>query len=1430
MAKTVNEIWNDFTVESDSFVKKITADPKTNTITFTVSCESFDSSYHDLLYTFLSDKYNSFTVELNIEYHQKEFDREAFMCIVSRLKGDGMPLNGFFDDCDFELSGDSVFLHLYHGGTGLLEKCGFEAEFLRIAYEFFGKRYALSMTVEEVKTEHNAQNSIDYSSEMPVMPAKKQKESASNKKPRTKKLSYDGCDKLQLADDDCEIILGQAPSLDSIKDLKDVVSETGRFTVWGEVFSVAETDTRTGTKIITVSITDYTGSIDIKGFQKPKEVSPLAKLCKGDCIVVDGDIAFDRFSSDYLMSARNIIKVNRIKKADTSEKKRVELHCHTNMSSMDGVSSAGDIIATAYRYGHRAVAITDHGVVQSYPDAAVAYNKIKSKSPDADFKVIYGVECYYVDDSAGVVIGKSNSPVDGEIVAFDIETTGLSANSDRITEIGAALLRNGEIADTFCTFVNPERPIPSNVVEITGITDDMVNDAPDEKTALTLFFEFVGDRPLIAHNASFDTSFISASQKRTGIEHEICCVDTLALTQAIYPDLKKYTLDAVASHLKLPKFNHHRASDDASVAALIYSSCIVAMKDRGADTISKLNTSMGGRDYRHAHAYHMILLVRNKTGLKNLYELISKSHLNYFYRKPRIPLSELVKYREGLLIGSACEAGEVFRAVAEGLPWSDILKIADKYDYFEIQPLGNNRFMVRNGTAADDNALIEYNKTIIKLANKLGKPVVATGDVHFLNEEDAVYREILLAGQHFEDSDSQAPLFFRTTQEMLDEFDYLDPEQAKEIVITNTNKIADMIEDGIKPIPDGTFTPTIDGAEETLTEIANAEIFRRYGDNPPEIVLQRLDKELTSIIKHGFAVLYVIAQKLVHKSMSDGYYVGSRGSVGSSFVANLIGVSEVNPLPAHYLCTKCHHFELISDAGSGYDVGDKECPVCHEMMHGDGHDIPFETFLGFNGDKSPDIDLNFSSEYQSRAHRYTEELFGRDKVFKAGTISALKDKTAYGFVRKYLEEKGITLNKAEENRLTVGCTDVKRTTGQHPGGMVVVPKGYDITDFTPVQHPADSVDGDVITTHFDFNSMHDTLLKLDELGHEVPTMYHYFEEMSDIKITDIPMNDMNVYKLFTSIEPLGISPEDVDYRIGTLGVPEMGTSFVENLLLEAQPQCFSDLLQISGLSHGTGVWKGNAQDLIKNKTCTISNVIGTRDSIMVYLIKMGVDPSLAFNVMEFTRKGKAVEKMTDEIKDKLMSCGVQQWYIDSCKAIQYMFPKAHAAAYVTAAIRIAWFKLYKPLVYYATYFTVRCSDIDVEAALGGIGSANKKLKELKSKMTEAGKKNAKDEDTYSALQMTCEMLARGYSFLPVDIKKSDATRYAIEDGKIRLPFVAIKGIGINAAHSLQEAGKGDYISAEEMLGQQGVTQSLLDLLDRYGALGSLPKTSQISLF
>ncbi|MCL2446140.1 MAG: PolC-type DNA polymerase III [Oscillospiraceae bacterium] len=1211
----------------------------------------------------------------------------------------------------------------------------------------------------------------------------------------------------------------------------------GMITVAGELFGLRDNKTRDGkNKIITFNLTDFTGSVACKLFEKAEHADDLlSKLKNGACYLLRGPVEFDQFSKCDVLRPKSIATAKAVIPEDTAEQKRVELHLHTNMSEMDAMNDPAELIARAAAWGHKAVAITDHGVAQAFPAAAKAGEK-------HGIKVILGMEAYYIDDMPqAVMFGSTASggagarsategasiPCNHEFVVFDVETTGLNAQRDRVIEIGAVKFAGGEVLGKFQTFIDPKRSLPPRITELTGITQDMLVGAPDEWDAALAFAEFCGEGAVLAaHNASFDMGFMRALYQRHGGSFNYPCVDTLTLAQMLL-ELKNYRLNTVAEHFRLGAFNHHRADDDARVTARILQELLSIAQEKYpncADDLAWLNGNVRVAA-KIPRPMHMTMLVQNTTGLKNLYQLISKSHTEHFFRRPRVPRSVLAKHREGLLLGSACEAGELFQAMLRGAENEQLLHIAAQYDFLEIMPRAHNAFL-----KLPDEELCELNRRIIHLGDALGKPVCATGDVHFLDPKDAVYREILQTAQGFDDAAKQAPLYLHTTQDMLKEFDYLGEDAALEVVVTNPNKIADMCEN-VQPIPKGTYTPEIAGSDDALRNICTERMQQAYGNPLPEAVAARLEKELAAIIKHNFAVLYMIAQKLVKHSNDNGYKVGSRGSVGSSFAAYAAGISEVNPLAPHYLCKQCQHSEffLQGEVGSGFDLPSKTCPHCDINMQRDGHDIPFETFLGFDGDKTPDIDLNFSGEWQFYAHRYTEELFGETHVFKAGTISTLAEKTAFGYVKKYVELTGKDLPQAEMERLARGCEGVKRTSGQHPGGMVVIPAHMVAEDFTPVQYPAnDAAKGK--TTHLDFHSLHDTILKLDNLGHDVPTIYKYLEDLTGIDIEQADVCDPRLYELFTTPAPLGVTAQEIDCPTGTLSLPEMGTPFVLGMLGEAQPKCFSDLLQISGLSHGTDVWLGNAQELIKAGTCTIGEVIGTRDNIMVYLMHKGVQPKMAFAITEIVRKGLARFKLTDEHINAMKDCGVEDWYIDSCMKIKYMFPKAHAAAYVMAAVRLAWYKVYHPLQYYAAYLTVRGEDIDTRAVLQGKAAVLAKIREIRGK-EQRREATPKERSTIPMLQVLNEMLARGVEILPVDIYLSDATRYLIEDGKIRLPFAALEGCGDVAATQLAAArDDGEYLSKDEFKRRTKVAAPVFVLLEELGAFSGMSQSEQMSLF
>lgn len=1365
--------------------------------------------------------------------------------------------NGFLNDAVVDISGGKVSVNLTDGAS-VLNGAGADRFVCNYISEHFGLNYSCTISgdagvnitdPEYIKKQADGVN-------VPIIT-----ESDGPKKP------VKAFDDLPISVTNSKVLYGMKIKSRPVP-ISSVTTDAGTVTVWGSVFDSDIRETKDGrNNIFKFCISDKTDTYTVKLFASKEESKTLASSLKDEIVLmVRGRVEYDSYIKTFCINAGHIMTVELMEETDEAPEKRVELHLHTNMSQMDGLTSAGKLVKRAAKWGHKAIAITDHGVVQAFPDAYAA-------SKETGIKVIYGMEGYYVDDSVTAVVGGDKMPIDGTFTVFDIETTGLRTGYDRIIEIGAVRITDGVESASFRTFVDPERKIPASIVELTGIDDSMVAGAPKEEQAVRDFLKFAEGSVLVAHNATFDTDTIKATCARHGIGYNLTHIDTLLLSQELcdYDKIKTFKLDHVANYFKLPKFDHHRADEDARILSMIFAKLVELMKGRGITAVEQINDVIKP-DPCKLRSYHIILLAKNTLGLKNLYKLISYSNLSCFRKNPRIPLSVLQQYREGILVGSACEAGQLYQAVLSGKDRETQLKYAAINDYLEIQPNGNNAFMLRDGTLASEEELNDINRQIIALADELKIPVVATGDVHFIDESDKIYREILMTTMGFSDADRQAPLYFRTTDNMLNEFSWLGEEKAKEIVVTNPGRIADMCE-RIQPVPNGVFTPDVPGSDTDLRRICNERMEAYYGAPLPQYIRERLDKELDSIISHGFAPLYMIAQKLVANSMENGYYVGSRGSVGSSFVAFASGISEVNPLAPHYLCPKCKksEFYLKGEYGSGFDMPPRECPDCHVPMLRDGHDIPFETFLGFYGDKQPDIDLNFASEYQFRAHRYTETLFAPGHVFKAGTIGTIADKTAFGFVKKWIEENlkkfcdkagnprtDLTaeelekkryfenMSEPEKKRLSMGCVGVKRTTGQHPGGMVVVPNVYEAQDFTPIQHPADDPDSIHKTTHFDFHFLHDTILKLDNLGHEVPTMYHHLEKLTGTSVMDADVCDPKLYELLTSPEPLGVTAEDIDCPTGTLSLPELGTPFVLGMLTEAKPKNFSDMLQISGLSHGTDVWLGNAQELIKDGTCTISDVIGTRDSIMVYLIHKGVEKGMAFKIMEIVRKGKAPKLLTDEHKQAMLDNGVPQWYLDSCLKIKYMFPKAHAAAYVIAAMRLAWYKLYYPVEYYATYLTVRGGDLETATVLSGRAAVKSRMSAL-NMLIKTREASAKEEDIYTSLQVMNEMMARGVELLPIDIYKSTARRYIVEDGKIRLPFTAMTGCGLAAAESLEKAKyktvtdpeTGEvtvtdeiekFLSIEDVQLRSKAGQAMIDALESVGAFADLPKSTQLSFF
>ena len=1237
--------------------------------------------------------------------------------------------------------------------------------------------------------------------------------------------------------------------------IENITDEIGEVIIRGKVLNYDEREiTKIEKTILIFTITDLTDTIGVKIFVKTEQVGEIkGALQKGNFLKIRGVAMMDKFDHELgISSVSGIRKIPdfTVRRMDNSMRKRVELHCHTKMSEMDGVSEVKDIVKRAYQWGMPAVAITDHGVLQSFPDANHVWEdlwraeKEKRKAageaePDKFdfFKVIYGVEGYLVDDLNPLVTGDKGQFLSDETVVFDIETTGFSPVNDRIIEIGAVKVREGKITERFSAFVNPGKPIPFRIEQLTGINDAMVLDAPGIEEVLPRFLDFCGDAVLAAHNAGFDMSFIKENVRRAGILKEFTYLDTMGIARLLLPGQAKHTLDAVAKTLHISLENHHRAVDDAECTAEMYQAFLKMLAERGIKSLAQLEEAgcSNPEIIKKMTTYHVIILAKNNVGRTNLYTLVSKSHLDYFSRRPRIPKSELIKYREGLIIGSACEAGELYKALLDGREEAELARIVNFYDYLEIQPLSNNEFMIESERIENVHSfedIKDLNRKVVELGETFGKPVVATCDVHFLDPEDEIYRRIIMAARKYENADNQAPLYLRTTEEMLEEFQYLGSDKAEEIVITNTNLIADMV-DTMSPVRPDKCPPIIPDSDKTLTRICYDKANELYGKILPEVVEARMKKELGSIINNGFAVMYIIAQKLVWKSVEDGYLVGSRGSVGSSFVAFLAGITEVNSLSPHYRCPHCFYYDFDSEevkafvGGAGCDMPDKKCPKCGEMLVKDGFDIPFETFLGFMGDKEPDIDLNFSGEYQSKAHKYTEVIFGHGQTYRAGTIGTMADKTAFGYVKNYYDEHEIHKRNCEIDRIVQGCTGIRRSTGQHPGGIVVLPVGEDINSFTPVQHPANDMTTDIVTTHFDYHSIDHNLLKLDILGHDDPTMIRMLQDLTGLDPTTIPLDDKAVMSLFTSPEALGLTPEDIGgCPVGSLGIPEFGTEFVIQMLLDTKPQHFSDLIRISGLGHGTDVWLGNAQTLIEEGKATISTAICCRDDIMIYLIHMGLDPALSFKIMESVRKGKGLKP---EWEEAMAANNVPDWYIWSCKKIKYMFPKAHAAAYVMMAWRIAYCKVYHPLAYYAAFFSIRASAFSYEIMCQGKAHLESVLNEYKKRGKDQLSK--KEQDSMRDMKIVQEMYARGFEFLPIDLYKSDARLFQIVDGKLLPSFNSIDGLGEKAAYAICEAAKqGTFLSKDDFRERAKVGKTMVDQLSELGILGDLPESNQISLF
>ena len=1438
--KRVGEIFSDYNIESnikDAEVKALNVNKRNNSLGIILHSSNY-IEIKDIWYLekFLKDRFKFLSVDMKIEYEKevklKSIDKEweNIICYISHR----FPIakNMLFKKSDIQIIKDTIVIKMHMPGAEFLKAKKADVEVQKTIEGLFGKKYKIDI-IENMSEDDKKQLIESAKRTQKRVIQKKMEEAITYSEPIEKEVVEKEIKKkkIEVVEEDIQeetpLILGRNTNLkEQLVKIQDLS---------GDVLNIETRELRNGKTLLMFDIYDGTSTLTCKAFLNPdkaEKVTNRVKKAKGLKLV--GNTQFDQYAGELTVMANTLIETNgiqKIERQDLADEKRVELHMHTKMSQMDAMTSATDLIKRAMKWGMKSIAITDHGVVQAFPEA----HKLLGKN-NKDMKVIYGVEAYLVPDNNSIVSNPKGQDIDTTYCVLDLETTGFSAVTERITEVGIMKIQNGEVIDKFSEFVNPQKHIPQRVTEVTNITDEMVKDAPTIKVLFPKILEFIKGTVLVAHNATFDIGFLKQNAQRLGYDFDYTYIDTLSMARALFPDFKKYKLGKIAEKLGIKVEVAHRALDDVDTTVKVLNVMMKEIKKRGAkkiEDIDKVSADEKAKkeEFKKLKTYHAIILAKNYVGLKNLYKLVSFSHLDYFYRKPRILKSLYKQYSEGLILGSACEAGELYQAIELGKPEDEIEEIAESYDYLEIQPTGNNEFLIRKGIVANEEELKDINRKIVALGEKLDKPVVATCDVHFMDPQDEIYRRILEAGQKYDDADNQAPLYLRTTNEMLEEFSYLGEEKAYEVVVTNTNKIANMCE-RISPISSEKCPPHIPGCEKTIKDIAYGKAHELYGENLPAIVQDRLDKELDSIIKNGFSVMYIIAQKLVWKSNEDGYLVGSRGSVGSSFVANMTGITEVNSLPPHYRCPKCKYSDF-SDYGvkNGFDLPDKECPNCGTKMHKDGMDIPFETFLGFNGDKEPDIDLNFSGEYQAKAHKYTEVIFGKGTTFKAGTIGTVADKTAFGYVKGYYEDRNIPINKAEIVRLSKGCTGIKRTTGQHPGGIIVVPKGREIYEFCPVQHPADDPNSDIVTTHFDYHSIDQNLLKLDILGHDDPTMIRMLQDLTGIDPQSIPLDDKETMSIFSSTKALGVSSEQIHSEIGSFGIPEFGTKFVRGMLVDTRPTTFEELVRISGLSHGTDVWLNNAQTLIQEGTTTLSEAICTRDDIMTYLIKQGVPSNEAFKIMESVRKGKVAkgdEPKWAEYEELLREHNVPEWYINSCKKIKYMFPKAHAVAYVTMAFRIAWFKVHKPMAYYAAYFSIRADEFDSEYMISGKEKVKNKMKEIELQGNQA---TAKDKGMYSVLEIVLEFYERGFKFLPIDLYKSHSTKFLVEEDGIRPPLNSIPGLGTVAAQGIEEARKeGKFMSIDDMKIRSKVGNSVSDLLKKFGCLDGMSQSNQLSLF
>lgn len=1443
--KRISEVFGDYQDSGNinaAIVESVVLKKKTKSLEMKISSDKYiEVKEFEALNNFIRRRFALSDSKISVKYAEgtdkKPIEEELHNIMLSL--GEQYPaLKAVINSSEYEVDNNIISFNFKMPVSGFLKSMSYDKKIYSAIKSMYGSAYKINfvdkvsgedlLRMQEAQEKEMllAQKKIKAAqSETAAKPAKE----ITNKKPEEK---VEATGKIN----DSLVILGKNAKIKSpVIKITDITPDEGRVVIEGEISNIESKELKSGKTLVSFDLYDGSSSMTSKCFLKPgedEEVLPRLKKAKG--VRLAGNVAYSQFSGEVEMIANVIIETEGLKKTkrmDNAEMKRVELHMHTQMSQMDGMTSAKDLIKRAMSWGMKSIAITDHGVVQSFPEA----HKLLGRD-NPNMKVIYGVEAYLAPDKKPSVMKPRGQSIDTTYCVLDLETTGFSPVTEKITEIGIMKYKDGKVIDKFSTFVNPEKPIPARVVEVTNITDDMVKDAETIEQVFPKMMEFIKDSVLVAHNASFDVGFLKHVAKELGYEFDFTYVDTLSLAQELFPEYKTYKLGRIAKHLGIKVEVAHRALDDVDTTVKVFKVMLDMLKERGAQTLEDVevyasNELSKKEEYKKLRTYHAIILAKDYVGLKNLYKLVSYSHLDYFHKKPRILKSMFKKHSEGLILGSACSEGELYQAILLGRSDEEIEAIAEDYDYLEIQPLGNNDYLVREEQVPDKEYLKEINRKIVALGEKLNKPVVATGDVHFMDPEDEIYRRILEAGQGFKDADNQAPLYLKTTEEMLEEFSYLGQEKAYEVVVTNTNMIADMCQQ-ISPISPEKCPPHIEGCEQTIRDIAYGKAYELYGDPLPEIVQSRLDKELDSIIKNGFSVMYIIAQKLVWKSNEDGYLVGSRGSVGSSFVANMTGITEVNALPPHYRCPKCKYSDF-NDYGVklGFDLPDKTCPVCGENLAKDGLDIPFETFLGFNGDKEPDIDLNFSGEYQAKAHRYTEVIFGKGTTFKAGTIGTIAEKTAFGYVKKYFEEKGIPVNKAEIMRISKGCTGIKRTTGQHPGGIIVVPKGREIYEFCPVQHPADDPESDIITTHFDYHSIDQNLLKLDILGHDDPTVIRMLQDITGVDPLTIPMDDKATMSIFSSTEALGVTPQQINSQVGTFGVPEFGTKFVRGMLLDTKPKTFMDLICISGLSHGTDVWLGNAKDLIDGGIITsISEAVCTRDDIMVYLIKQGLPPDTAFKIMETVRKGKALADPEKWAKFEAMmrENNVPEWYIESCKKIKYMFPKAHAAAYVMMAFRIAWFKVHIPLAYYAAFFSIRAKAFDAEWMIFGKEKVKAKMKEIEMMGNQAA---PKDKDLYDDLELVLEMYERGFKFLPIDLYKSHATKFIVEEEGLRPALSSIGGMGTVAAEGIYKAAQEKpFSSIEDLKKRAKVGNSAVELLKKFGCLNGLPESDQLCFF